>query len=120
MDTGTDAEAPPRTSWLQIVIIGRNPRVTLVRIVVLVVACIVVSKYVLLPIRIEGGSMLPTYHNGVNFVNRLAYLSHEPRRGDVIGIRLAGHSIMFLKRIVGLPGETVAFHRGRVYINGEV
>ena len=117
---GTDAATSPRPSWLQIVTIGRNPRVTLIRIVVIVVACIAISKFVLLPIRIEGASMLPTYHNGVNFVNRLAYAFHEPRRGDIVGLRLAGPSIMFLKRIVGMPGETVEFHRGHVYINGKL
>jgi len=65
--------------------------------------------------------MLPTYkENGVNFVNRLAYLFHEPRRGDVVAIRmLAGGHVMYMKRIVGLPGETVTFHQGRLYINGQ-
>jgi signal peptidase I len=112
--------AAPSASWVQIILIGRNPRFTLVRIVVLVVTCFVVAKFILLPIRVEGGSMLPTYHNGVNFVNRLAYVSRDPQRGDVVALRLAGHSIMFMKRIVGMPGETVAFHRGHVYINGKL
>jgi signal peptidase I len=117
---GMNAGTAPRPSWLQIILIGRNPQFTLARIVVLVVTCFVVSKFVLLPIHVEGGSMMPTYGNGVNFINRLAYVSHEPRRGDVVGLRLAGPSIMFLKRIVGLPGETVAFHEGHVFINGKV
>jgi signal peptidase I len=65
--------------------------------------------------------MLPTYReNGGNFVNRLAYLFHEPRRGDVVAIGLqAGEHVMYMKRIVGLPGEAVAFHRGRLFINGK-
>ena len=118
MGTNADAAEPP--SWLQRVLIGRNPKRTLVRIVVLVVVCFVVFKFVLVPIRVDGGSMLPTYKdNGVNFVNRLAYLFHEPRRGDVVAIGLeAGNHVMYLKRIIGLPGETVAFHEGRLYING--
>ena len=63
--------------------------------------------------------MLPTYQErGIKFVNRLAYLRSEPQRGDVVGVQLAGPSIMYMKRIVGLPGETVAFHNGRVVING--
>jgi signal peptidase I len=115
----------PRQSWLprwlQIVVIGRNPKVTLVRVAVLIVTCIVVFNFILLPARIEGISMLPTYQDrSVNFVNRLAYRWHEPRRGDVVGIRLAGPHVMYMKRIIGLPGETVAFVGGRVLINGEV
>ena len=107
--------------WLRILVIGRNPKITLARAAVLAVLCIVVFKFFLLHIRVEGISMLPTYQDGsAHFVNRLAYLWHEPRRGDVVGIRLAGPHLMYLKRIIGLPGETVAFVNGQVLINGEV
>jgi len=120
MGTNADAAQPP--SWLLRVLIGRNSKRTLARIVVLVAVSFVLFKFVLVPIRVEGGSMLPAYkENGVNFVNRLAYLFHEPRRGDVVAIGLqAGEHVMYMKRIVGLPGETVAFHQGRLYINGKL
>ena len=90
------------------------------RLIVLVTVSFVVFKFVLVPVRVDGGSMLPAYkENGVNFVNRLAYLFHEPRRGDVVAIKLrAGEHVMYMKRIVGLPGETVTFHHGRLLING--
>jgi signal peptidase I len=112
--------------WLRIAVIGRNPKITLARIVILVVTCVVVFKFVLLPIRVEGVSMLPAYKDkSVNFVNRLAYLRHGPRRGDVVGLRLGGTNViyrapgvMYMKRIVGLPGETVAFADGDLLING--
>jgi signal peptidase I len=108
-------------NWLRIALIGRNFKFTLVRIVVLVVTCIVVFKYILLFIRIEGISMLPTYKDrSVHLVSRVAYLRHEPRRGDVVSIRLAGIHVMYMKRIIGLPGETVAFVNGRVLVNDEV
>jgi len=118
MGTNADAAQPP--SLLLRVLIGRKPKRTLVRIVVLVAVSFVVFKFVLVPIRVEGRSMLPTYKDrGVNFVNCLAYLFHEPRRGDVVAIGLeAGYHVMYMKRIVGLPGETVAFHQGHLYING--
>ena len=117
---GTDVEAVQSPGWVQRVLIGRNPKRTLVRIVILVVVSTVVFKFVLQPIRVEGVSMLPTYHDrGINLVNRLAYVFHQPRRGDVVAIRTpAGEHVMYMKRIIGLPGETVAFHRGRLYING--
>jgi signal peptidase I len=114
-------ETQSQPSWVRAILIGRKPKRTLVRILVLVVTCFVVFKFVLLPIRVEGGSMLPTYkEHGVNFVNRQAYRFHEPRRGDVVGIRLAGPSLMYLKRIIGLPGETIEFHQGQVLINGKI
>jgi signal peptidase I len=116
-----ETSAPAQPSWIRAVLVGRRPKRTLVRIVVLVATCFVVFKFVLLPIRVDGGSMLPTYkERGVNFVNRLAYVFHEPQRGDVVAIRLAGPSVMFMKRIVGMPGETVAFHGGHALINGKI
>ncbi len=117
---GNNAETAEPPTWLQRVLVGRNPKRTLARIVVLVAVSLLVFNYVLKPIRVDGGSMLPTYkENGVNFVNRLAYLFHEPRRGDVVAVRLlAGGHVMYMKRIVGLPGETIAFRGGRLYVNG--
>jgi len=109
----------PSAGWLQRVLIGKNPKRTAARIVVLVVVCFFLFRYVLLGIRVDGVSMMPTYkQNGINFVNRVAYLFHEPRRGDVVAIRISGISIMYMKRIIGLPGETVAFHQGHAFING--
>jgi signal peptidase I len=109
----------PRPGLVRVIAIGRNPKNTLIRIVVLVVVCFVVFNFILLPIRVTGISMLPAYKDrSVNCVNRLAYLWHEPRRGDVVSIRYAGPHVMLMKRIVGLPGETVAFKDGRVLING--
>jgi signal peptidase I len=119
--------APVQPGWLQIVVIGRNPRTTLLRILVLTLTCFVVFKFILIPIRVEGISMEPTYHNHrINCVNRFAYLHHEPERGDVVSIRfsppegLSAPSAMLMKRIIGLPGESVAFHAGRAYINGRL
>ena len=111
-------EKPP--GWLRIVALGRHPRRTFVRLAVLIVTCFVVFKFILLPIRISGESMSPAYRDGrFNLVSRLAYFRHEPRRGDVVSIQLAGPSVMFMKRIIALPGETVAFAAGRVIVNGQ-
>ncbi len=64
--------------------------------------------------------MLPTYkEDGINFVNCLAYVAKPPQRGDVVAIRYAGRSVMLCKRIVALPGEQIAFHKGHIEINGE-
>jgi len=103
------------------ILFGRNPKVTLLRIAVLVAVAGLLFGFVLLPIRVTGISMSPTYANGaLNLVNRLAYLRHEPQRGDVVSVRLTGIHGLFMKRIIGLPGETVAFVNGRVLINGQL
>lgn len=123
-DTNNSSAKP---GWLQIVLIGRQPKATLVRIVVLVAAIMVAYKFVLFPIRVDGISMEPTYHNHrINCVNRLAYWLHEPQRGDVVAIRFSDPGSfstphqMLMKRIIGLPGETVSFHEGHAYINGDL
>ncbi len=103
-------------------VIGRRPRNTFIRIAILVPVCFLLFGFVLRPVRVDGPSMEPTYKDhSFNFVNRLAYLRHEPRRGDVVSVRAwAGTHLMLMKRIIGLPGETVAFDHGRVLINGQV
>jgi signal peptidase I len=119
-NTGVQDAYEPRPHWLRVVAIGRRPKATLVRIAVLVVVCFVTFKYCLLPIRIQGISMEPTHRTGqVNFINCLAYLRHEPRRGDIVSVRFAGKSVMLMKRVIALPGETLEFRRGRAYVNGQ-
>lgn len=113
-------DSKPKVSWLRRLTIGRNPRVTLVRAAVLGTLTVVIFKTALLPVRVTGISMLPTYRDGrVNFVNRLAYRSRPPQRGDVVGVRFAGPSIMLLKRVVGLPGEHIGFSGGFVTVEGK-
>jgi len=64
--------------------------------------------------------MLDTYKdNSVKVVNCLAFTFHPPQRGDIVAIKMAGRSIMLCKRIVALPGETIAFHHGHLLINGQ-
>lgn len=106
--------------WLRVVLIGRNPTYTVARIIVLVALAFLSRAYVIEPIRVKGPSMLPTYREkGVNFVNRLAYLRSDPERGEVVAIRMAGDKVMLMKRIIGMPGETVEFRHGYVFINGQ-
>lgn len=123
----TQSGAGPGSRW-RILAVGRNPKRTLARAAVLAVVCVVLFKFVLLPVRVEGISMAPTYSDhSVNFVNRLSYLRREPQRGDVVCIRLTRPSasgwsaphIMYLKRIIGLPGETISFVDGRARVNGQ-
>ncbi len=74
------------------------------------------------PLReVEGSSMEPNFHNGQRlFINRVVYMTGKPQRGDVVVIRnpinSAGKDL--IKRIVGLPGETITIAAGRVFING--
>jgi len=111
--------AVTQPTW-QRLMIGRNPRRTLIRAAVLAVVCCVVFKFLLLPIRIQGISMEPAYRNrSVNFVNRVLYLWRKPKRGDVVAVKTSGFHIMYLKRVIALPGETVAIEKGVIVIDGK-
>ena len=85
----------------------------------LIAAAVIVFGWVLLPIRMEGISMMPTYNGGFNFANRLAYRWSQPQRGDAVAVRMAGESVVLVKRIIGMPGERVSIEVGVVMINGE-
>lgn len=120
-------ESPSSSSWrwLRVAAIGRRPKRTLVRLAVLAVLSALIFKFALVPIRVTGISMEPTFHDhAVNFINRLAYVRGRPQRGDVIGLRLSPNAsgafhVLLLKRLVGLPGETISFSDGHVCVNGE-
>ena len=95
-------------------------RPALIRGVAALALAYVIFGYLLIPVRLQGISMEPTYRDGqLDFTNRLAYLWRSPSRGDAIAIRMAGPHLVYVKRIVGLPGERVEIVMGVVNINGE-
>ena len=105
---------------MQSILFGRRPRRTLIRAAILIAVSAAVFGWILIPIRAQGISMQPTLEPGsFHFVNRLAFARRPPARGDVIGIRLAGPGVMYVKRIVGLPGERVRIDGGVVLVNDE-
>jgi signal peptidase I len=100
-------------------VFGANPRRTAVRVLVLAAISFVTFRWVLIPIRAEGISMQPTYESGtLHLVNRFAFAMQTPSRGDVIAIRLAGPHVLYVKRVVGLPGERVSIVQGQVHVDG--
>jgi signal peptidase I len=112
----TQASRPPL--WLRLVF-GSNPSWTILRILVLIVATFILFKFVLGLIRVTGSSMFPTFKDGqVKVVYKLAYRSQPPARGDIVALYLVGKQVLLLKRVVGLPGETVQVAAGAIYING--
>lgn len=71
-------------------------------------------------VRVDGFSMNPTLQNGEYIlVNRLAYKTGQPERGDIIVFSFpADEGQDLIKRVIGLPGETVTISDGTVAING--
>jgi len=68
--------------------------------------------------RIDGSSMEPNLHDGEYvIVNRVVYRLQLPQRGDVVVFQRDGKR-EFIKRIIGLPGETIEIRGNRVLVNG--
>ena len=89
--------------------------------VVLAVAA-VVSIFFFQSIRMQESSMEPTLQTGETFfINKLAYKLTGPKRGDMIAFTKDGkdHAAIHIKRVNGLPGETIQIQDGEVYIDGE-
>jgi len=78
------------------------------------------TRMVVQNFRVDGGSMVPALENGeFLLVNKLAYVAATPNRGDVVVFRSpAKPDEDLVKRIIGLPNETVEFHDGGVYVDG--
>ncbi|HMJ90284.1 MAG TPA: signal peptidase I, partial [Candidatus Acidoferrum sp.] len=84
-----------------------------------VLVCHLVFSSVLWPVQVLGNSMQPNFDEGTrHYVNKFAYWSEKPKRGDVVTLRVR-EGEMFIKRIVGLPGETVGFEDGKLLVNGQ-
>jgi signal peptidase I len=75
--------------------------------------------FVVQPVKVEGTSMLPRLHDGERiFVNKLIYYGWpQLQRGDIVVFWFPDDpSKSYIKRVIGLPGETVEVREGRIYI----
>jgi len=91
----------------------------LIKVFLLAMVIIVPIRYFLVqPFFVRGASMEPNFFDGEYLVvDELSYFLRDARRGEVIVFRFPqNRSQFFIKRIIGLPGETVKINNGRVEI----
>ncbi len=91
---------------------------------ILFVIVLFVSRQIVQNVQVKGTSMAPTLHTDeLILVDTLSYRIHPPRRDDIIifkpPVDVAANED-FVKRVIGLPGETVQVKHGLVYINGKL
>ncbi len=84
-------------------------------------AVLLLNRFVVINAKIPSQSMETTLMIGDRlFGNRLAYLNSDPKRYDIVIFHYPDdESQLFVKRLIGLPGDTIEVKNGVVYINGE-
>ncbi len=80
---------------------------------------LILQNYVIVNAQIPSASMEDTIMTGDRIVgNRLAYRDEKPQRGDIVVFKFPDdENQLFIKRVIGLPGEKILIRKGLVYIN---
>ncbi|OGJ66120.1 signal peptidase I [Candidatus Peribacteria bacterium RIFCSPLOWO2_01_FULL_51_18] len=87
-------------------------------IVIIVAIVAIIRTFVVSPFQIEGNSMIDTLeHKEYIVINKFRFIFSEPQRGDIVVFRPpTDPGKYYVKRVIGLPGETVVIRDGNVFI----
>ena len=99
--------------------LGRERLEDVVLVIVVLAVVFILKNYVLINAVIPSGSMENTIMTGDRvFGNRLAYRFGEPERGDIVIFKYPDNEEeLYIKRVIGLPGDKVEIRDGLVYLN---
>lgn len=93
---------------------------TLAFVIVAVVVGLLARKYLAGVSIVSGESMNDTLATGdAVLITRFDYLMSTPERGDVVQAEVPGRDGLYLKRVIGLPGDSVEIIGGNVHVNGQ-
>jgi signal peptidase I len=90
-----------------------------IRVVIIsLIIIFIVRSFIIQPFFVKGSSMIPNFHDGdYLIVNELSYEIGKPQRGDVMIFRYPNNpSEFFIKRVIGLPGETIQIQNDKITI----
>ena len=86
--------------------------------IIIIIVVLFVKTYIIAPIQVNGVSMDSTLKDGdIMLLNKLQYKRHGVERGDIVVIKSRGTHI--IKRIIGLPGDSIKVEDNVLYINGK-
>jgi signal peptidase I len=93
----------------------------LITIAIAVAVALVIRFFILEFVPVDGPSMQDTlYTHDLMVVTKLDYVFGKPQRGDIVVTRFEGKQGFYVKRLIGLPGETIEIRNGDVYIDGTI
>jgi len=85
-----------------------------------IVLAVLITLFVAQGTYVYGQSMEPNLHQDQRLiVEKVSYRLRGPRRGDIVVVQVPGHEIPPIKRVIGLPGETIEIRDGRVWVDGQ-
>ena len=102
--------------------VGQAMREVVETILPAVLIALMIHLFLAQATRVEGYSMEPTLHGHERLViEKLSFHFHTPERGDIVVLRVPDYGKeMLIKRVIGLPGDTISVENGQVIINGEL
>lgn len=97
----------------------KENRSELIIYISIILFIILLRTFIITPVRVNGDSMNNTLHNGeILFLDKISYKFNDIERFDIVVINYKGERL--IKRVIGLPGETLKFSDGKLYINDKL
>ncbi len=89
----------------------------LIPYIIIVIVVVLIRSFVVTPVIVSGDSMVPTLKNKqLLLLNKINYRFNDIQRFDVVVIKMDKKEI--IKRVIGLPGETLAYYENKLYVDG--
>lgn len=86
--------------------------------VLIIILVVLIRTFIVTPAQVDGSSMKPTLNdNNLVILNKLDYRLNDIKRFDVVVVDIKTEKI--IKRVIGLPGDTVSYKNKTLYINGK-
>ncbi len=93
----------------------------ILEVILVVVLAFTFSRGFCRTVTTQDASMAPTLSSGQTaLINSAGYILGTPQRGDVVAFRLSEGGSLYVRRIIGIPGDTVQIVNGQILVNGEI
>lgn len=90
---------------------------SLIPYLVVIIVVVLIRTFIITPVRVNGNSMAPTLKgNEIMLLNKLGDID----RYDIVVLKVESENEELIKRVIGLPGETIEIKDSKIYINDEI